>query len=48
MIETNLKKANEWFERAVEKETTNPTMSEKCLNKAIEYEKKGIEAGESW
>ena len=48
MIGENLKKAGEWFDRAVDKETTNPTMSDKCLNKALEYEQKGLAAGESW
>lgn len=49
MIGENLKKAEEWFERAVKKEEeNNKTMTDKCLEKAIQYEKDGIAAGESW
>jgi len=49
MVGENLKKALEWFERAVKKEEeNNATMMNKCLEKAIEFEKAGIAAGESW
>lgn len=44
-----LTKALEWFERAVTKEAEgNKTMMDKCLEKAIQLEREGIAAGESW
>jgi len=44
-----LKKAAEWFERALRMEEEGKTsMMEKCLNRAIEFENEGIKAGESW
>jgi hypothetical protein len=49
MIGENLKKAEEWFDRAVGMEAKgNQTLTDKCLNSAIEHEKKGLSAGESW
>jgi hypothetical protein len=45
----NLKKAMEWFDRAVKLEQEGKaTMYERCVVKMLEFEKKGIEAGESW
>ena len=45
----NLKKAQEWFDRAVQKEeSASYDMNAKCLDKALKYEQLGIEAGESW
>lgn len=49
MVGENLKKATEWFERAVKKEEEkNNSMMDKCLEKAIQFEAAGIAAGESW
>lgn len=49
MVGEKLTKALEWFERAVTKEGEgNKTMTDKCLEKAIQLEKEGIAAGESW
>lgn len=49
MIGDNLKKAQEWFDRAVKKEEEkNVSMMEKCLEKALQFERDGIAAGESW
>lgn len=46
---TNLQKALEWFDRAVDQEAKGATtMMEKCIAKMIECEQKGLEAGESW
>lgn len=49
MVGEKLTKALEWFERAVKKEEEkNETLMNKCLEKAIQFEKEGIAAGESW
>lgn len=47
---TYLKKAKEWFDRAVrlESEGKSPTMIDKCMNNAIALEAEGISNGESW
>lgn len=46
---TNLKKAMEWFDRAVKLEHEGKlNMMEKCIEKMLECEKAGIAAGESW
>ena len=49
MIGKNLTKALEWFDRAVVKEEEGkvPLMS-RCIDKMVEYEEKGLAAGESW
>lgn len=45
----NLKKANEWFSKAVLLEEKNqPKMMERAIEKAIEFEAAGIAVGESW
>ncbi len=45
----NLANAEKWFNMAVKYDADgNVPLYEKCINKAIEYEKKGIESGESW
>ena len=49
MVGENLKKAEEWFDRAALKEEQgNYTMMNKCLDKMVQYENAGLEAGESW
>lgn len=49
MIGEFLKKANEWFDRAISmEEQGKQSMMEKCLEKAIALEIQGIAAGESW
>ena len=49
MIGENLTNAKKWFDMAVKyDEQKNVSLYEKCLTKAIDYEKKGVEAGETW
>lgn len=49
MIGENLKKAAEWMERAIDQEAKSKTqMMNRCLDKAVDYEEKGLAAGESW
>ena len=45
----NLKKAEKWMERAIDQEEKGKTnMMNNCLKKAVDYEAKGLAAGESW
>lgn len=49
MIGENLKRAQEWFDKAITYDQAgNVALMEKCLNRAIQLEKEGIKAGESW
>lgn len=44
-----LTKAMDWFNRAVSMEDQGKIpMMDKCLDKALEFERQGIAAGESW
>ena len=49
MVGMNLKKADEWMNRAIKMEGEGKgSMMDKCLDKAVKYEADGLAAGESW